>query len=220
MAIIKEVLLSAFVRVKSMGKRPPPAGYLPETTSRISFSIMKPPFSLSNKGLLKVRALSPDKLRPALNRGLWSFSFATNTLETTGPYGATPLRSEAIPARTNWVFALTNKDNIRTGYRSRTSASAFETSTFGSAITPMLPKRTFIRCDVYRAINRRRYAGLAKFNPSQQLVFIGALVHPYASAKRMRTTLNGGWVGESIGRPGGIQIFLTEKVAEPRKQPY
>ncbi|KAK7325834.1 hypothetical protein VNO80_33880 [Phaseolus coccineus] len=138
----------------------------------------------------------------------------TNTLETTGPYGATPLRSEAIPARTNWVFALTSKDNIRmffveltgfssdsgnrkvnrhpsagvnprmrcwkeagmlplflkptgstgfttrTGYRSRTEASAFETSTFGSAITPMLPKRTFIRCDVYRAINRRRYAGL------------------------------------------------------------
>lgn len=47
-----------------------------------------------------------------------------------------------------------------TGYRSRTEASAFETSTFGSAITPMLPKRTFIRCDVYRAINRRRSAGL------------------------------------------------------------
>lgn len=46
----------------------------------------------------------------------------------------------------------------RTGYRSRTEASAFETSTFGSAITPMLPKRTFIRCDVYRAINRRRSA--------------------------------------------------------------
>ncbi|KAK7375908.1 hypothetical protein VNO78_35223 [Psophocarpus tetragonolobus] len=67
MAIIKEVLLSAFVRVKSMGKRPPPAGLCPQT----------------------------------------------NTLETTGPYGATPLRSEAIPARTNWVFALTNKDNIR-----------------------------------------------------------------------------------------------------------
>uniref|UniRef100_A0A5C7GQ79 Uncharacterized protein n=1 Tax=Acer yangbiense TaxID=1000413 RepID=A0A5C7GQ79_9ROSI len=38
---------------------------------------------------------------------------ATNTLETTGPYGATPLRSEAIPARANWVFALTQKDNIR-----------------------------------------------------------------------------------------------------------
>lgn len=37
---------------------------------------MKPPFSPSNKGLLEVRALSPDELRPALNRGLWSFSFA------------------------------------------------------------------------------------------------------------------------------------------------
>lgn len=48
-----------------MGKRPPPAGYLPQTTSRISFSIMKPPFSLSNKGLLEVRALSPDEFRPA-----------------------------------------------------------------------------------------------------------------------------------------------------------
>ncbi|KAK7377770.1 hypothetical protein VNO80_03202 [Phaseolus coccineus] len=121
-----------------------------------------------------------------------------------GPYGATPLRSEAIPAQTNWVFELTSKGNIssdnenrkvnrhpsarvnprmrywkeagmlplflkptgstgfttRTSYRSRTKASAFETSTFGSAITPMLPKRNFIRCDVYRAINRRRYAGL------------------------------------------------------------
>lgn len=68
MAIIKEVLLSAFVRVKSMVKRPPPAGYLPQTTSRISFSIMKPPFSLSNKGLLEVRALSPDELRPAATK--------------------------------------------------------------------------------------------------------------------------------------------------------
>ncbi|KAK1405907.1 hypothetical protein QVD17_42421 [Tagetes erecta] len=33
----------------------------------------------------------------------------TNTLETAGTYGATPLRSEAIPARANWVFALTKK---------------------------------------------------------------------------------------------------------------
>ncbi|KAM0956947.1 hypothetical protein ACFX2I_025078 [Malus domestica] len=31
-----------------------------------------------------------------------------------------------------------------TGYRSQTEAKAFETSTFGSAITPMLPKCTFI----------------------------------------------------------------------------
>ncbi|KAK7373344.1 hypothetical protein VNO80_06748 [Phaseolus coccineus] len=117
-AIIKEVLLSAFVRVKSMGKRPPPARYLPQTTSQISFSIMKPPFSLSNKGLLEVRALSPDELPPAA-RGKTTFLRKlrciqkTNTLETMGPYGATPLRSEAIPARTNWVFALTSKDNIR-----------------------------------------------------------------------------------------------------------
>lgn len=48
----------------------------------------------------------------------------TNTLETAGTYGATPLRSEAIPARANWVFALTKKRKKsasgigRTSYRS------------------------------------------------------------------------------------------------------
>jgi len=36
----------------------------------------------------------------------------------------------------------------------------------------------------------------------------------------VRTILNGWWVAEPIGRPGGIQIFLTEREAEPRKQPY
>ena len=41
----------------------------------------------------------------------------TNTLETTGPYGATPLRSEAIPAQANWVFALTQKEKKRFKYR-------------------------------------------------------------------------------------------------------
>jgi len=46
-----------------------------------------------------------------------SLCLQTNTLETTGPYGATPLRSEAIPARANWVFALTQKDKKRIRYR-------------------------------------------------------------------------------------------------------
>ncbi|KAK4838573.1 hypothetical protein QYF36_014801 [Acer negundo] len=53
----------------------------------------------------------------------------TNTLETTGPYGATPLRSEAIPARANWVFALTQKDNISQGILRR--AITIPNSLFG-----------------------------------------------------------------------------------------
>jgi len=46
-----------------------------------------------------------------------SLCLQTNTLETTGPYGATPLRSEDIPARANWVFTLTKKENKRIRYR-------------------------------------------------------------------------------------------------------
>ncbi|ONK59725.1 uncharacterized protein A4U43_C08F9740 [Asparagus officinalis] len=46
-----------------------------------------------------------------------SVARVTNTLETIGPYGATPLRSEDIPARANWVFTLTKKEKKRIRYR-------------------------------------------------------------------------------------------------------